>query len=54
MTEEEKALKLRVQLLTVSEALRPCMQRVSDLMDDAAQTIDRLVDELEKVFLNDR
>lgn len=50
MTEEEKTEILKRELLTVAEALRPCMPRVADLMDDASQQIDRLLAELDKIF----
>lgn len=55
MTEAEKAAReIMVQLLTVAEALRPSMPRVSDLMDSAAEMIEHQLRELEKIFQADR
>ena len=54
MTDEEQVRILRNQLPTVAEALRPCMPRVADLLDETALTIDLLVAELDRVLRADR
>lgn len=54
MSDGKEALKLRVQLLTVAEALRPCLPSIADLLDDAALTIEILVAELARAYSADR
>ena len=54
MSDGKEALKLRVQLLTVAEALRPSMPRVADLLDETAMTIEILIAELDRVLRADR
>ena len=53
-TDDEMAREMRCQLLTVAEALRPSMPRVSDLMDRAAELIRHLNEELERAYSADR
>lgn len=54
MNDTEMARELGIQLLTVAEALRPSMPRVSDLMDSAAEMLQHLNHELEKALRADR
>ena len=48
MEDQEQASEVALQLLTVAEALRPSMPRVSDLMDEAAEIIGHLIREAYK------
>lgn len=54
MDDQEVAREIAMQLLTVAEALRPSMPRVSDLMDNAAEMLQRLGLELERAYSADR
>ena len=53
-TDDEMAREMACQLMTVAEALRPSMARVSDLLVDAAELIKHLGYELERAFTVDR
>ena len=54
MEDTDMAREIMSQVLTVSEALRPSMPRVSDLMDNAADMILHLATELERAIQADR
>lgn len=48
MDDQEQACEIALQLMTVAEALRPSMPRVSDLMDFTAEMIKGLIIEAYK------
>ena len=50
MDDQEQACEVALQLMTVAEALRPSMPRVSDLMDFTAEMIKGLIIAVAVVF----